>query len=105
MSTVQIDRKPDLREQMFAVGRAARAAAAELAKAKRAVKRAALETAAKELRAAAKAVLRANADDVAEARAAGLSSAMIDRLALDEKRLEATAAGLEVVAALEDPVG
>jgi len=105
MSSVHIERVQDLREQMFAVGRAARAAAAELAQTKPAVKRAALETAARELRAAAKAVLRANADDVAAARAAGLSSAMIDRLALDEKRLQATAAGLEVVAALEDPVG
>jgi len=106
MSSVQIERKQqDLRERMFAVGRAARAAAAELAQAKPAVKRAALEAAAKELRAAAKAVLRANAEDVTEARAAGLTSAMIDRLALDEKRLDATAAGLEVVAALEDPVG
>ena len=69
------------------------------------MKRAALEAAAKELRASAKTVLRANADDVAEAKSAGLSSAMIDRLALNEKRIEATAAGLEVVAALEDPVG
>src|SRR5437660_984109 len=65
MSSVQIERKQqDLRERMFAVGRAARAAAAELAQAKPAVKRAALEAAAKELRAAAKAVLRANAEDV-----------------------------------------
>jgi len=105
MNSVRTERQPDLREQMFAVGRAARAAAAEVAQANPAVKRAALEAAAKELRSAAKAVLRANADDVADARAAGLTSALIDRLALDEKRLEATAAGLEVVAALEDPVG
>src|SRR4029077_18673973 len=98
MNSVRTERQPDLREQMFAVGRAARAAAAEVAQATPAVKRAALEAAAKELRSAAKAVLRANADDVADARAAGLTSALIDRLALDEKRLEATAAGLEVVA-------
>ena len=50
-------------------------------------------------------MLRANAEDVADAKARGLSGALVDRLALDEKRIEATAAGLEVVAALEDPVG
>src|SRR6185436_2931675 len=51
------------------------------------------------------AVLAANAEDVAAAKAHGLSAAMIDRLALDDKRIEATAAGLETVAAIEDPVG
>src|SRR5262245_52379769 len=105
MGTVQLERKQDLREQMQELGRAARAAAESLAQASPAVKRAVLETAATELRAAAAAVLAANAEDVAEAKAKGLSSAMIDRLALDAKRVEATAAGLEVVAALEDPVG
>ena len=105
MSSVQIERKQDLRERMFQVGRAARAAAEVLARAEPAVKRAALETAAKELRASASTVLRANAEDVTEAKARGLSGALVDRLALDEKRLEATAAGLEVVAALEDPIG
>jgi glutamate-5-semialdehyde dehydrogenase len=105
MSSVQLERKKDLREQMADIGRAARAAAAELAGAEPAVKRAALESAARELRGAAKAVLRANAEDVAEAKAQGLSAPLVDRLALDEKRLEATAAGLETVAALEDPIG
>ena len=100
MSSVKIATKPDLREQMFEVGRAARAAAEQLAEARADVKRAALEAAAKELRASAKTVLRANADDVADAKSAGLSSAMIDRLALNEKRIEAIAAGLEDVAAL-----
>jgi glutamate-5-semialdehyde dehydrogenase len=70
-----------------------------------AVKRSVLETAARELRASSAAVLRANAEDVAEAKARGLSGAMIDRLALDDKRIEGTAAGLETVAALEDPIG
>jgi glutamate-5-semialdehyde dehydrogenase len=105
MSSVQIHRKPDLLEQMLELGRAARAAAEVLAQAPSVAKRAVLETAATELRASAKAVLRANAEDVADAKARGLSGAMLDRLALDEKRVEATAAGLETVAALEDPVG
>jgi glutamate-5-semialdehyde dehydrogenase len=105
MSSVQIERKQNLLEQMQGLGRAARAAAEVLAQATPAVKRAVLESAAEELRAAAKTVLRANAEDVADAKGRGLSGALVDRLALDEKRVEATAAGLEVVAALEDPVG
>ena len=105
MSTAQRNIPASLLEQMLELGRAARAASTQLAQASADVKRAALETAARELRASRAAVLRANADDVAEAKARGLSGAMIDRLALDEKRLEATAAGLETVAALEDPVG
>ena len=105
MSTAERNIPQTLLEQMLEVGRAARAAATELAQAPASVKRAALETAARELRAARTAVLRANAEDVAEAKARGLSNAMLDRLALDEKRLEATAVGLETVAALEDPVG
>ncbi len=69
------------------------------------LKRSVLETAAAELRAARGAVLSANAEDVAEAKARDVSDAMVDRLALDEKRIEATAVGLETVAALDDPVG
>ncbi len=105
MSSVQIERKQNLHEQMQGLGRAARAAAEVLAQTTPAVKRAVLESAAQELRAAAKTVLRANAEDVADAKGRGLSGALVDRLALDDKRIEATAAGLEVVAALEDPVG
>ena len=105
MSSAERTIPHSLLEQMLEVGRAARAAATQLAQAPASVKRAVLETAARELRAARAAVLRANADDVAEAKARGLSNAMIDRLALDDKRLEATAAGLETVAALADPVG
>jgi glutamate-5-semialdehyde dehydrogenase len=105
MNSVQIHRKQDLLEQMLEIGRAARGAAEVLAQASSAAKRAVLETAANELRTAAKAVLRANAEDIADAKAAGLSGAMVDRLALDEKRVEATAAGLETVAELEDPIG
>ena len=105
MSTAERNIPLSLLEQMLDVGRAARAAATQLAQVPASVKRAVLETAARELRAARTAVLRANADDVAEAKARGLSSAMLDRLALDDKRLEATAIGVETVAALEDPVG
>jgi glutamate-5-semialdehyde dehydrogenase len=105
MSTVQKSSSEGLRETMFELGRAARAAAAVLAETRADVKRKVLETAARELRAARATVLAANAQDVAEAKARGASGATVDRLALDEKRLEATAAGLETVAALDDPVG
>jgi glutamate-5-semialdehyde dehydrogenase len=105
MSTVQHNVADGLRERMFELGRAARGAAAVLAQAPAALKRSVLETAAAELRAARGAVLSANAEDVADAKARELSEAMLDRLALDEKRIEATAVGLETVAALDDPVG
>jgi glutamate-5-semialdehyde dehydrogenase len=105
MSTAPRGLTTSLRERMFELGRAARAAAAVLARTPAAQKRRVLEAAAAELRSSRAAVLRANAEDVAEAKARNLTPAMLDRLALDDRRLEATAAGLEVVAALEDPVG
>lgn len=87
------------------MGRRARAASAVLAQTPTVAKAAALRAAASALRAAEAAILRANAGDVARGEANGLSSAMIDRLKLDPKRLEGVAAGLEAVAALPDPVG
>jgi glutamate-5-semialdehyde dehydrogenase len=50
-------------------------------------------------------ILAANAQDVAEAKASGATPAFLDRLALDAKRVAATADGLDVVRALPDPVG
>src|SRR3954449_3387402 len=50
-------------------------------------------------------VLAANAEDVARGREGGLSEALIDRLSLDAKRVEAMADGLRQVAGLPDPVG
>jgi glutamate-5-semialdehyde dehydrogenase len=105
MSTAPHGLTTSLRERMLELGRAARAAATVLAQTPAALKRRVLETAAAEIRGARTAVLRANAEDIAEAKARDLSGAMLDRLALDEKRLEATAAGVEAVAALEDPIG
>ena len=105
MSTVQREVAQSLHEQMIGIGRAARSAAELLARASGDVKRAVLLTAARELRNDSAAILRANADDVAAAKSRGLTSAMIDRLALDPKRVEATAAGVEAIAAFDDPVG
>ena len=105
MSSAKHNVADDLRERMFELGRAARTAAAALAQAPSDVKRNVLEDAARELRQSRTAVLAANAEDLADAKSKNLSGAMVDRLALDDKRIEATAAGLETVAALDDPVG
>ena len=50
-------------------------------------------------------IQKANAQDLVAGRAAGLSAALLDRLALNDKRIEAMARGLREVAALPDPVG
>jgi glutamate-5-semialdehyde dehydrogenase len=60
---------------------------------------------ARSIRAATPAILAANREDVAEAEAAGMTAAFVDRLRLDEKRIAAMADGVDVVAALPDPVG
>jgi glutamate-5-semialdehyde dehydrogenase len=90
---------------MPGIGQRARAAARVLALAPTAQKDAALAATADLIRARSKAILAANADDIAEAKSAGATAAFIDRLALDDKRVAAMAAGLDVVRALADPVG
>ena len=90
---------------MAAIGRRAREAATALALASAEAKVTALRDAAAAVRAHATAILAANADDIAEAKRAGIGGALLDRLALDPKRLEAVAQGLEDIAALPDPVG
>ena len=96
---------PDLAAEMAAIGRRAREAAAALALAPSTAKAAALRAAAQAVRDRRDAIIAANARDRAEARNEGLSAALEDRLALDGKRVEAIAAGLEDIAALPDPVG
>ena len=87
------------------MARAARAAVAGLAQAPAGQKALAISTAAQAIRARSSALIAANADDVTAARAAGISAALIDRLALDAGRVEAIAAGLDTIAGLPDPVG
>lgn len=93
---------PDL---IPAMASRARRAARVLARTSAVQKAAALHAAAAAVRRHAGAILAANASDVATARANGMSTAMLDRLALDSTRLEETAAGIAAVADLEDPVG
>src|SRR5881628_3206469 len=83
----------------------ARSAARALAGASTAAKDAALRAAAARLRREESAILRANADDVARARAADEGAAFVDRLTLTTARIDAMARGLEEIAALPDPVG
>lgn len=87
------------------MGARARVAAKILAVAPTGAKAAALRAAAAELRAQAPAILAANARDMDAGKTAGLSSAMLDRLRLDEGRLAAIANAVEDVAGLADPVG
>src|SRR6202047_3877401 len=96
---------PDLAAAMAEIGRQAREAAAQLALAPADAKTAALKAAAAAIRSRANEILSANAEDLTEAKQAGLPAALLDRLALDPKRLEAVARGLEDIAAQPDPVG
>ncbi len=100
-----VDASHDIPAVMAALGRAARQTAHALSLASTEAKNKALFAAAKKIRANASDILAANARDMAEARAAGATPAFLDRLALDDKRIEAMAKGLEDIAALPDPVG
>ena len=84
---------------------AAHEAAPAVAASGRDVRDAALEAIAAGLEASCAEILEANAADLQAGREAGLSDALIDRLALDEGRIAAIAAGARAVAALDDPVG
>lgn len=68
-------------------------------------KNAALEAVADALLEQSSAILRANEEDLARGRENGLSQALLDRLALDDKRIAAMAQGLREIAALNDPIG
>ncbi|MEP6393383.1 MAG: glutamate-5-semialdehyde dehydrogenase, partial [Alteripontixanthobacter sp.] len=87
------------------LARAARNAQGVLARMPSSDRAAALLHAARTLRDKAARILAANAQDIEAATKAGLSSAMIDRLRLDEDRLAGIAAAVEAVAALPSPVG
>src|SRR5260370_8353242 len=90
---------------MHEMGQRAKSATRVLALAPTAQKDKALAAMAAAIRARQAEILAANAKDVAEAKAAGATAAFLDRLALDERRIAAMAAGLDVVSALDDPVG
>ena len=95
----------DAKTLIDTMGRAARAAAAELAYAPAPRKEAALIAAAEAVAARQDEILAANAEDMVFGREKGLSPAMMDRLMLDEGRIRGIVAGLRAVAAQRDPVG
>src|SRR5215472_11124499 len=95
----------DVAATMRIIGANARAAARILATIGAIEKERAIRAMAQAVRAATPAILAANGEDVAEAEKAGATSAFLDRLKLDEKRVIAMADGIDAVAALPDPVG
>jgi len=105
MSTAEQAIQSGLAEQMLALGQSAKAAAAELARTSGEARNSALREAAAQIRVGRESILAANIEDMESATARGLSRAMLDRLALDESRIEAMAQGVEAIAELPDPVG
>lgn len=95
----------DLAEIMTGMGQRARAASKALGLLTAQDRTRGLTAIATAIRAAAPEILAANGKDMEAARAKGLAPSMLDRLALDEKRLEGIAAGVETVAGLPDPIG
>ena len=87
------------------LGQRAKAAAVALRNAGTETKNRALVEAARLIRAEKDAILSANARDIEAGKAAGLGSALLDRLMLNEARIEGMAKGLDDIVALADPVG
>src|ERR1700736_2529177 len=100
-----IDGNADLPAMMTGLAARARAAARVLALASPEQKNHALEAMERAIRANASAILAANAEDVAEVRAGGATSAFLDRLTLTQARVDAMADGIASVRAIPDPVG
>jgi glutamate-5-semialdehyde dehydrogenase len=99
-------REDDALSAMMAdLGRQARAAARNLAAASAEAKNKALRIAAGALRVRRAEILAANRQDVAEAEQRSLSGALLDRLLLNDQRIDAMAQGLEEIADLPDPIG
>jgi glutamate-5-semialdehyde dehydrogenase len=100
-----IEGSSDIAAVMRDIGVRAKNAARALALSPAAQRDKALAAMAKAVRDSAAGILAANAEDVAEAKASGATSALLDRLSLDEKRVAAMADGIETVRDLADPVG
>jgi len=94
-----------LETAMRLIGREAHAAARTLALAPTARKNRALTAMAAAVRGARSSILDANAEDLAAAKSNGGTAAFLDRLRLDENRIAAMAAGLDVIRRLKDPIG
>lgn len=95
----------DISDLMTRLGKAAVAAAAALAVVPTGTKNEALTRAAAAIRARRAEILEANVRDMAAAESASLGAPLLDRLRLDEKRVEAIARSIEEIVELPDPVG
>ena len=95
----------EIKEYIQAIGHQARSASRRLAMASTTEKNAALLAIASAIRREKAALIAANQEDLAAARAAGLETAMLDRLTLSEKGVDGMADGVEQVAKLPDPIG
>ena len=95
----------DIQAYMHSVGRAARAASGVIATAPGDVKNQALKNIAEHLDGARRAVLAANQSDLDRARRQDLDSALIDRLELNDQRIDAMLEGVNQVIELDDPIG
>ena len=101
----KVDGGADIAAIMAEVGRKAKAAAAPLAIASTEQKNKALLAAADAILASKDAILRANQVDLTNAAESGMAASFVDRLTLDDSRIEAVADGIRAIAALSDPVG
>jgi glutamate-5-semialdehyde dehydrogenase len=104
MSTTPLS-SADVRQAIELMGQQARQAAYALANLSAEKKNTILRAMAASLRSEASTIIAANALDLSAAREKGLSNAMIDRLTLDETRIDAIASGIDQVATLHDPCG
>ncbi|WP_316230043.1 glutamate-5-semialdehyde dehydrogenase [Bradyrhizobium sp. SZCCHNR1051] len=100
-----IDGSADLPALMNDLAKRARGAARVLSLAPAEQKNRALEAMERRIRARTEAIIAANAEDVAEAKAAGMTSSFLDRLTLTPARVAAMADGIAVVRGVADPVG
>ena len=92
-------------ESLEQIGMRAKKASRYLAKLGIDEKNKALDAVADALETNAEYIIRANEKDLENARANGMKPALIDRLALNEKRINAMADGIRVLTGLEDPIG
>ena len=101
----QLDKISDATALIGAMVTRSRAAQSVLGKSDFASRCAALQAAAGQIRTQSATILEVNAKDVAAAKASGISGAFIDRLTLNDERVEAMATGLEAMIRLTDPIG
>jgi len=101
----KVDAGTDIAAIMAEVGRKARQAAAPLSIASPQQKNKALLAAADSILASKDAILEANKLDLANAAESGMAASFVDRLTLDDNRIQAIADGIRAIAELNDPVG